>query len=102
MYERGTIYKVNVVFRCQQYEDKVCHRCLEWMQRASLALYRKLVRSASQFPVKPIARKLLYNIREVFESHREEQQPRKIVYLQDNAEAALRLLASLRHLPEVC
>ena len=72
------------------------------MQSASLVLYRKLVRSASQFPVKPIARKVLYNIREVFEAHREEKQHQKILYLQGNAEAALRLLATLRHLPEVC
>jgi hypothetical protein len=71
------------------------------MHKTSLALYRKLVRSASQFPVKPVGRKVLHNIREVFEVHREEKKHNKIFHLQGNAEAALRVLAFLRHLPEV-
>ncbi len=71
------------------------------MHNVSLALYRKLVRSASQFPVKPVGRKVLYNIREVFEIYRKEAQQDKIIHLQGRGEAALRVLAFLRHLPEV-
>lgn len=71
------------------------------MSRSSIAVYRQLLRSAACFPVKPVARKLKFNIREVFRVHREEKSPTKITKLHGDAEAALRVLAFLKELPEV-
>ena len=71
------------------------------MRHASLALYRKLLRAVKDFPVVPVARKLHHNIREVFEVHKAEQDPSYIERLHSDGGAALRVIAFLRHLPQV-
>jgi hypothetical protein len=71
------------------------------MWSSSVAVYRQLLRSAGQFPVKPVAKKLKFNIREVVRAHRNEENHEKIVKLHGDAAAALRVLAFLKQLPEV-
>ena len=51
--------------------------------------------------MKPVSRKLHHNIREVYEIYKEENSSEKIERLHGDGEAALRVIAFLRHLPEV-
>ena len=71
------------------------------MPQASLLLYRALLRAVKDFPVRPVARKLHHNIREVFEIYKKEKYGNKIERLHLDGKAALRVIAFLRHLPKV-
>ena len=71
------------------------------MQHAGLSLYRRLLRAVKDFPVRPVARKLQFNVREVYDIHKTEQAPASIERLHSDGEAALRVIAFLRHLPQV-
>ena len=68
---------------------------------SSTRLYRRLLRDARKFPVKPIGRKLAYNYREMFDLYREENDPQKIGKLLVDGEAAIRVLKWVRGLPQV-
>ena len=68
---------------------------------SSTRLYRRLLRDARKFPVKPIRRKLAYNYREMFDLYREESDPQKIGQLLEDGEAAIRVLKWVRGLPQV-
>ena len=67
----------------------------------SLSLYRQFLREVKQLPVPAIRSKLTYNCRELFELHRLEQDPGQLQRLQEDVNAASRLLIWLRRLPKV-
>lgn len=67
----------------------------------SLHLYRQLLREAKHFPVAPVGRKIAFNTREVFEIHRGESQTAEIERLHAGGQAALRVIAWLKLLPQV-
>lgn len=69
---------------------------------SALGLYRRLLRDAHHFPVAPIKRKLLYNVREMYDLHKQETDLAEIERLIGDGEAALRVLSWMKSLPEVC
>ena len=69
-------------------------------QSNALQLYRRLLRDAQAFPVPPITRKLKYNYKEIFDLHRDEKDPERLMELKEAGEAALRVLRWLKHLPQ--
>ena len=72
------------------------------MSDSVLGVYRRLVREARTFPIGPVGRKIQYNVRQLFEHHKEERRPEHLERLREDCEAALRIIAWLRCLPEVC
>lgn len=67
----------------------------------SLQLYRKLLRAVNDIPVKPIQRKLIYNIRQLFDLYRLPQPDTELNQLHRDAEAAIQVLKWFRNLPQV-
>ncbi len=68
---------------------------------SALKLYRDLLRAARSFPVRPVGRKIEYNCRELFDLYRKETRVEELNSLHGDAEAALRLIAWMRALPQV-
>ena len=69
--------------------------------KESLRLYRELLRAARSFPVRPVARKLESNIKEVVQAFVDEKDVDKVCALHEDGYAALRVIAFLRGLPHV-
>lgn len=67
----------------------------------SLQLYRKLLRAVNGIPVRPIQRKLSYNIRQLFDLYRLPQPGTELTQLHLDAEAAVQVLKWFRNLPQV-
>ena len=67
----------------------------------SLQLYRKLLKAVNGIPVRPIQRKLSYNIRQLFDLYRLPQPGTELIQLHRDAEAAVQVLKWFRNLPQV-
>lgn len=70
-------------------------------QASSLHLFRRLAREAVKFPVKPVGRKVLVNVRELFQLYRDEKDPAVLATLHEDGAAALRVLDWLKSLAQV-
>jgi len=70
-------------------------------QPSGLHLYRRLARAALRFPVRPVGRKVAYNVRELFVLHRSERDPAVLASLHEDGAAALRVLDWLKSLAQV-
>ena len=67
----------------------------------SLQLYRTLLRAVNAVPVRPIQRKLTYNIRQLFDLYRVPQPGTDLNKLHQDAEAATQVLRWFSKLPQV-
>lgn len=70
-------------------------------QQSGLHLFRRLARAAVAIPSRPVGRKVLFNLRELFLLYRHERDPAVLDTLREDAAAALRVLTWLRSLAEV-
>ena len=70
-------------------------------QQSGLHLFRRLARAAVAIPSRPVGRKVLFNLRELFLLYRHERDPSVLATLREDAAAALRVLTWLRSLAEV-
>ena len=68
----------------------------------SKAVYRSILREAAKLTIEPVRRKICFNTREVFDLYRAESNLVSIEKLQSDGAAAIRLIAWLNQLPEVC
>lgn len=76
------------------------HHCITYMIE-SLRLYKDLLKAARAFPVRPVARKLESNIKEVSQAFLDEADADKVCGLHEDGRAAIRVIAFLRGLPKV-
>ena len=70
-------------------------------QQSGLHLFRRLARAAVAIPSRPVGRKVLFNLRELFLLYRHERDPTVLATLHEDAAAALRVLTWLKSLAEV-
>lgn len=68
----------------------------------SKAVYRSILREASKLSVWPVRHKICFNTREVFDLHRAESDGAVIRILIEDGYAAVRVIAWLNRLPQVC
>lgn len=67
----------------------------------TITLWRSLLREIYKITVAPVRSKTLKNARELFELHKEEAAPEKLLQLHESCQAAVRFLFWIRALPKV-
>ena len=75
-------------------------RRMSGQQQSGLHLFRRLARAAVAIPSRPVGRKVLFNLRELFLLYRHERDSSVLATLREDAAAALRVLTWLRSLAE--
>ena len=67
----------------------------------SIRLYRDLIAAANEISVRPVQRKLKYNIRQLFDLYKPVQSHDQLAELHKDAEAAIQVIKWFKLLPEV-
>lgn len=70
------------------------------MGQSAIQAYRSLLRQLKALEPAPLRRKLAYNARTLWEAHRGESDPTRLVALREEAAAAERVVRWLRGLPK--
>ncbi|KAI9146436.1 hypothetical protein BKA69DRAFT_1044673 [Paraphysoderma sedebokerense] len=65
----------------------------------SLQLFKHALRTVSKFPVPPLRSKLRYNVRDLFETYRNEVRPAKINQLIQDGYKDVEVIGAFQHLP---